>query len=351
MEKLVVADGIAQLGPDTDPRSIERILARERPRLMQFAQPLSEGLLEAAASALAEYPDVGFRVYGRSVDPSLIWLGRFAHIRDLTIDLWHATSFDLLASFKRLRKLSLGETASRRPSLAFLRSLPEIEILRVEAHDKDFAAVGELPKLRQLHLRVPRVKTLESLRGHRYLEVVAMDFGGIRDLSPLGDLPGLRALELYQVRKLDTHDLDVIGECRSLVAVSLGALRNVARLSALTRGPKNTLRYLTLEQMGGLETLEDLGLCSALEQIHLVESKPQDGRLDVVARGPALRHLVVGDHYPKSQVEATLTAFQGETLWIRGKALRGDTDRSDVDVSWRRPVEQYLTLPETASGV
>ena len=153
---------------------------------MQFAQPLSDSLLEAAASALAGCPEVGFRVYGRSVDPSLTWLGQFAHIRDLTIDLWHATSFDLLASLKGLRKLSLGETASRRPSLAFLRDLPELEILRVEAHDKDFAAVGEVRDLRELHLRVPRVKTLESLRGHPSLEVVAMDFGGIRDLTPLG---------------------------------------------------------------------------------------------------------------------------------------------------------------------
>ena len=317
---------------------------------MQFAQPLSERLLGAAASALAEYPEVGFRVYGRAVDPSLTWLGRFTHIRDLTIDLWHATSFDLLASFKRLQKLSLGETASRRPSLAFLRSLPAIEILRVEAHGKDFAAVGELTNLRQLHLRVPRVKTLESLRGHRALEVVTMDFGGIRDLTPLGDLPALRALELYQVRKLDTHDLDAIGECRSLMALSLGALRNVTRLSALARGPKNTLRYMTLEKMGGLETLEDLGSCTALEQLQLVESKPKDGRLDVVAHGSALRHLVVGDHYPKQQLEATLAAFEGETLWVRGKALRGDTDRSNVDVSWRRPVEQYLSLPSVASG-
>jgi hypothetical protein len=350
MERLVVGHGIAQLGPDTDPRSVEPTLAKERPRLMQFAHPLSDSLLEAAASALAEYPEVGFRVYGRSVDPSLTWLGRFAHIRDLTIDLWQATSFDLLASFKRLRKLSLGETASRRPSLAFLRSLPELEILRVEAHDKDFAAVGEVMNLRELHLRVPRVKTLESLRGHRSLEVVAIDFGGIRDLTPLGDLPALRALELYQIRKLDTDDFDAIGECSSLVALSLGALRNVTRLSALTRGSRNTLRYMTLEQMGGLETLEDLSACTALEQLNLVESKPKDGRLDVVANGSALRHLVVGDHYSKQQLEATLAAFQGETLWVRGKALRGDSERGNVDVSWRRPVEQYLSLPTVASS-
>lgn len=308
-------------------------------------------MLGAAASALVAFPEVGLRVYGRVVDPSLTWLGPFAQVNDLAIDLWYATSFEPVASLTRLRKLSLGETASRRPSLAFLSSLPEIEILRIAGHDKEFAAVGKLPKLRQLHLRVPRVKTLDALRGHQLLDVVAIDFGGIRDLKPLGDLPALRAVELYRTRKLDTDDLDAIGACQSLVALSLGALRHVTRLTALARGPRDTLRYLTLEQMDGLETLEELGLCTALEQVHLVESKPKDGRLEAVAQGPALRHLVVGDHYPRQQLEATVAAFHGATLQVRGVTLRGDAvDLSDVEVSWRRPVEQYLSLPAVTSG-
>ena len=106
---------------------------------------------------------------------------------------------------------------------------------------------------------------------------------------------------------------------------------------------------MTLEQMSGLETLDDLRACAALEQLHLVESKPKDGRLDVVVNGRALRHLVVGDHYSKQQVEPTLAAFQGETLWVRGKGLRGDPERGNVAVSWRRPVEQYLSLPVASS--
>jgi hypothetical protein len=66
---------------------------------LQFSEPLSERLLDAAAQALADFPEVGLRVYGRSVDPSLRWLTRFRHIRELWIDLWHVTSFDLVASF------------------------------------------------------------------------------------------------------------------------------------------------------------------------------------------------------------------------------------------------------------
>ena len=342
---LVVEANIAQLEPDTDPHSVAPVLARDRPRVLQFTEPLPDILLDAAAAALAEIPEVRFRVYGRAVDPSLRWLERFAHVRDLAIDLWHATSFDLLSVFTNLERLSLGQTASKRPSLGFLPHLPKLEVLRVEAHDRDFAAIADVEGLRELHLRVPRSKTLDPLRGHPSLQVVAMDFGGIRDLTPLAEIPRLRAVELYQVRKLDTDDLAALGELKSLIALSLGALRNVAHFAALTRGPRNTLRYLTIERMLGLQTLAHLAGLDALEQLYLVEAKPRDGRLDLVARAPDLRHLVVGDHYPKHQLEATEAVFRGETLWVRSTSLRGDPDRRNVDVRWRRPVEQYLSLP------
>jgi hypothetical protein len=191
---------------------------------------------------------------------------------------------------------------------------------------------------------VPKAKTLESLQGHPGLEVLTMDFGGIRDLAPLATLPNLRAVELYQVRKLATSDLDPIGDCRHLVALSLGALRNVENLRALTEAPSETLRFLTLERLGGLATLGDLAGCRALEEIFMVEAKPKDGRLDLIVAAPALRHLVVGDHYDKAQVARAKQGFNGQTLWIRGQSIVGDPDRSDVAVRWRRSVGDYLML-------
>ncbi len=338
------------MNPDSDPQSIAVALAEHRPRFLQFSEPLPEPLLNAAADALARFPEVDFRVYGRSVDPSLDWMERFAGVRALTIDLWYATSFDVLAGFKSLRRLSLGQTASKRPSLGFVSQLPELEVLRVEAHDRDFDAVGDVTTLRQLSLRAPRTRTLDPLRGHARLEVVEIDFGAIRDLTPLAEVPRLRGLELYQIRRLDTDELRALGGCESLVALSLGALRNVTRLDALTRGPRRTLRYLTIERMTGLETLGDLAECEALEQVYIVDAKPKDRRLDLVARSPSLRHLVVGDHYARDQLEATDRSFTGETLSIHGKSLRGDPERRNVAVRWRRNVTDYFDLTNSNPG-
>ena len=338
---LIVDSGFGQLGPETDPARIEAaVVAAPRPLTLQFDVPLPDDVLAAVAEALWRHPEVGLRVYGREVDPELGWLTGFEHIEHLSIELWHATSFDVLARFSRLRSLGLGETKSKRPSLGFLRELPQLEDLWLEAHHKDFDAVAAAARLKRLALRVPRAKSLNSLRGHSGIEVFSMDFGGLRDLSPLSDMPNLRALQLYQVRKLDTGDLDSLGECTALEVVSLGALRNVESLRALARRPAETLRLLTLERLTGLTTLADLRACVRLEELGLYESRPADRRLDVLLQCPRLNRLVVGDVYADDQLELLRTAFRGNTLVLRGDAARGDL--ADVLVRWRAPVHRQL---------
>jgi hypothetical protein len=335
---LRIQGGFGQLQPHTDPASIEPAVAGPpRPDRLQFDVPLPDAVLAAAADALRRHPEVALRAYGREVDPDLGWLSGFEHIERLRLDLWFATSFEVLARFTALRSLSLGETKSKRPSLTFLRELTQLEDLWLEAHDKDVEVIGELPSLRRLSLRVPRAKSLDALRGHARLEVFEMNFGGIRDLAPLADLPALRALEIYRVRQLDTGDLEPLGECSRLAVLSLGALRNVENLRAL---PAKTLRLLTLERLTGLTTLADLTACTRLEELGLYESRPTDQRLDVLLELPKLNRLVVGDPYPADQVEALRAGFTGDTLSVRGEDVRGKLD--DVLVRWRASVGAQL---------
>ena len=334
-------DGYGQLRADTDPASIEPAVAEAgRPFRLQFDEPLPNEVLIAAAGALRRYPDVELRAYGRQLGPSLAWLSGFEDIQHLSLQLWNATSFDMLAAFTSLRSLTLGQTLSRRPSLAFVRGLPQLGVLWLEAHARDFDAVGEVETLTRLHLRVPRARSLEPLRGHPSLEVLTMDFGGIRDLSCLKDIPRLRGLGLYQVRKLDTGDLDAVGDCAELEAVSLGALRNVASLRAFAQGPRSTLRLLTLERLPALATLADLANCKRLEQLGLYDSRPADGRLDHLLGCPALKHLVASDRYPRDQPGPGAGRFRGKTLQLRGEPARGDL--GDVAVRWRAPVHRQL---------
>jgi hypothetical protein len=333
------ADGFAQLEPETDPASVALVLsAARKPFLLQFAEPLPARLLDGAAEALREHPDVALRAYG-SADPSLEWLPRFAHIRGLTLDLREASSFEAVAVCSQLERLSLGETSSRRPSLGFLRNLPKLERLFLEGHDRDFEVVSELRSLRRLDLRVPRAKSLEPLVDHPALELLTISFGGIRDLSPLPQIPRLRGLELYQVRKLDTADLEPLRRCERLEALSLGALRNVEHLDAMPDG----VRLLVLERLLGLATLRHLGRLRRLEQLFMTEARPTDRRLDVLPL-ERLRHLVVGDVYPREQLDAVERTFRGETWWYRGEERH--TGSEPPRARWRADVEQLLAEPQ-----
>jgi hypothetical protein len=168
-----------------------------------------------------------------------------------------------------------------------------------------------------------------------------MDFGGIRDLTPLADLPCLRGLHLYQVRKLDTGDLAVLGDCTSLEALSLGALRNVNDLSMLARGPSETLRFLILERLTQLDTLAPVASCKRLEQLGLYESKPTDARLDVLLGAPRLSHLIVGDAYPREQFDALRARGGWKALWHRGNPVQDGKPA----VRWRAPVASLLESP------
>ena len=333
------ADGFAQLEPETDPASVAPVLAATRkPLLLQFAEPLPARLLDAAAEALRELPLVGLRAYG-GADPSLEWLPRFAHVRELALDLRAATGFDAVAVCSRLERLSLGDTAPRRPSLAFLRDLPKLERLSLEGHARDFDVVAELRSLRRLDLRALRARSLEPLVDHPALELLTISFGGIRDLTPLPRIPRLRGLELYQVRKLDSGDLEPLRQCERLEALSLGALRNVEHLDAMPDG----VRHLVLERLLGLATLRHLGRLRRLEQLFMTEARPADRRLDVLPL-ERLRHLIVGDVYPREQLDAVERTFRGETWWYRGEERR--TGSESPRARWRADLEQLLAGPQ-----
>ena len=336
--------GIVQLHPDTDPGAVAQTLAEKRPDTLQFNEQLPDELLDAAAEALQAFPDICLRVYGEGPDASLEWLGRFAHVRCLALDLWPATSFDVLSSFRNLERLGLGGTASARPSLAFLRDLPRLWWLGVGGNWHHFEAIADVKTLRHLGTHVGKGVDLAALRGHPALEVLEVNFGTNRDLAALAEIPRLRALELYQIQRLDENDLAPLADCASLVVLSLGALRNVRHLGCLRGGPSKTLRYLMLEKLQGLQTLADVAACEALEQVHMIESKPADGRLDLLAQAKSLQVLGTGDHYSKEQREAAEAAFRGRTLWTRGRVLRGDAEDDSVLVAWRRPVGAILEV-------
>src|SRR6185503_14154016 len=183
MKPAVLYSGFVQVQPDTHPETIAE--AAQPADRIQFDKPLPDFQLAAIADAVREHPHVGVRAYGREVDPTLVWLRHFRHVRRLAIDLWLASSFDPIRELTELRSLSLGETKSKKPSLAILADLPHIERLWLEGHGRDFQFVGTVRGLKSLSLRVNPAKSLDPLAGHSALSRLSISFGGIRNLEPL----------------------------------------------------------------------------------------------------------------------------------------------------------------------
>jgi hypothetical protein len=343
LEPLALTSDRFEISAETAPEAITRTAESfDRLTWFQFSQPLPPRVFSAVAKAAASSPRVAIRAYGKA-DASLAWLAEFPKLSGLAIDLYGVTSFEPVSAVSGVRKLGLGDTARKTLSLSFLSEMTTLEQLSIEGHGRDLDVVAGLQSLWKLNLRVPRTKTLDPLRGHPSIQALTVVLGGIRDLAPLREIPKLRGLSLWGVRKLDTGDVEPIADCSNLVVVSVGALRNVRDLAPLAGSPRQTLRYLQLDGMRGLETLCHLAGCERLEQIHLVDSRPADRRLDFVAAAPALDQLYVGDVYSKQAVAAALEAFKGTSFAYRGRFLRGEGIGQEV--AWRRPVDQFLAAP------
>lgn len=299
--------------------------------------------LSTLADALRVHPTTRLHVNGSKFQGDLDWLDGFSHIEHLVIAAYYVTSYDVLSQFDRLKTLALGDTQKTGLSLEPLRGMVRLRDLFIHGKKRHTEVVQELTGLRQLMITRTGEKSLEFVREHPSLESVTVEFGSAHDLSALGTVPGLKALGLYQIQRLDDAALEFIAST-PVIALSLGALPHVTTLRALTGRPRDTLRFLILEGLSGLGTLEPLAACRALEQVFLIESRPKDRNLGFIARAPRLRHLLSGDPYSRAEQAALLDEFHGETLWIRGKALRGDLKNRDILVQWRKPVDEFLEV-------
>ena len=162
---------------------------------------------------------------------------------------------------------------------------------------------------------------------------------GVSGAVGVGALPHIQTLiglAIYQIRGLTGDDLAPAGDCHELRALSLGALRNVAHLSALRRRPRYTLRTLLMEELPNLESLSDVAACEVLEKLGLYGSRPKDKSLQPLKELRNLAHLVLGDPYPASEIRALSSWYSG-ALRYRDKIEGGG-----FEPRWRTPIDRLV---------
>ena len=310
-----VDPGRALVDPALAPRQARRVV--EHARTIQFDQPLPNKLHGALADALADHPDVGLYVYGHyglDIDQTLSFLQGYEAVEELGVNLNGLRSLEGLQRFARVKRLSVVRSGIRF-RLDPLLAMPDLEELIIEAPAKGDTVLGQIPKLKQLGMSAAK-GALAPLVGHARLERLSLHYGTERDLTTLATLPALRDLSIWQIQKLSVDHLQPVGRIARLEALRLGALRHVDSLAFLEVAAAH-LRYLELEQLTVLETLQPLAKFRELRAIVMFDSKPADRSLAPLRSLPALEDIMVGDVYPAGEVEGLVSGHPDAWIGVR----------------------------------
>lgn len=331
--------GFATLHPDTDPESVGPVTAEMQRQTGRVAlsiraeERLPQELLSAATAAISGVSNTTLYVLGYGKNMNSENLIAFAGVQNLNLNVRQLSDYGSLAEFSGLESLTIQSSATRAISMKLLSVLSTLKRLNVPANITDVDVLAECSQLEYLGCTSNRA-LLAALPENPRLAFLSIHFGSNRDLRSIAAMPALRGLGIYQVRGLDGDDLDPIAEAVNLQALSLGALKNVTHLGALRGAPRDSLTAVLLEGVRSLANLADIRSLRALRKLGLYESRPQDQDLTALRNLTGLTELIIGDVYPKSQIDALLGWYSG-ALGYRNKINRGEPGPR-----WRSPIDR-----------
>jgi hypothetical protein len=287
-------------------------------------------------------PDVELRVYGHySTECDLAFarrmvnVRRFAadcltrarnvdaigamHLESLSLGIFELQDFSVLELVPpTLTTLSLGATRSKAPRVDSLRRFRSLKVLRLEGQANGIDALGDLPALEDLTLRSITTPDLRYLAPLPRLRSLDIKLGGIRSFGGIEGKDTIQYLELWQVRGLDSAD--IVGSLPRLQNVFLQSLPRIQALSPLRDAV--ALRRVVLESMKGLRDFTALKTAPALEEFGLVDGRSQEPeQLLPVLENPVTR-----------RVSAMFGRDRKNHAFAR---LRDAHDKSDWDLSTR----------------
>ena len=339
--------GAVALTPQVRPGDVAALLSAARQRVpgqgvvvsINGQHRLPPELTAAAADAVAGSSDVEVYVVGDGAQLQPDELTRFRAVRHLNLNAHNLPDYGFLSEFGDLDTLTIQGHSRRPVALDFLRRMPHLTTLRIPAGIRDEDALRACWKLVFLSCSSGE-PIFRALAGHPSLTYLDVHFGNDRDLSALAAIPRLRGVSLYQVRGLDGDDLAPLGECADLSALSLGALRNVTHLSALRGLPATKLKALLIERLQHQDNLDDIAHCTNLTQLGLYEARPVDKSLIPLRRLESLSHLVLGDVYPKAEIDGLLSWYQGSIRY------RDKIERGEFRPRWRTRIDRLDQNPD-----
>ncbi|MFD1885307.1 hypothetical protein [Paenibacillus wenxiniae] len=190
-------------------------------------------------------------------------LASLDQLQKLNLRLSQLDRFDILQQINpALQSLTLGKTASKKPSLQGISRFTELKELTIEGHHKHIDELARLQHLHKLSLRYMTLPNLDFLLELTELWSLQLHLGGTTQLDALGKLSQLKSIDLAQIRGLE--QLDFLSTMTSLQFIQIGAMPHIHELPPLHL--LHHLRKIELYNMKGLRKLDQLQTAPALTE-------------------------------------------------------------------------------------
>ena len=298
-------------------RDAKRLAKDPALRVIQTVAPLrSETWTISDECIFASRPDVQLRVYGHYRSECDLSTTRYVpHVRDfaadslrsainvealadltrldaLSLGIYELDSFEVLTHLPpTLHSLTLGQTRSKKPDLAPLARFTSLQTIYIEGHTKNIGVLSGLTALEDVTLRSTTTPNLDFLVPLTQMWSLDIKLGGTTSLDAISGMPGIKYLELWQIRGL--ADVGVISDLPGLQNLFLQSLPQVTTIPALER--LHHLRRVVLENMKGLRDLAALETAPALEDFAYIDARGKEpAQLLPALRNPALRRVSAG---------------------------------------------------------
>lgn len=264
-------NGCINIQRDLDKRSIRQILKEDNLFQVQFHSKPSIKTLDLLNEYLFyKRPDVYLRLTNYS-EPltDLSFLNSMKNLENLYLDIYDIKNFNLIGELKNLKGLILSDTKSKNISLEPISNLDELNYLSISGLKKDIDSLSNLEKVNELALRSLTLDNLNFLVKYNELEKISVALGGTHNYEALINVPKLKYLELWQVRKL--KEINFISDLQELEHLNLSSLRNIVELPTFTNNKK--LKKLIFETLKGLKEISSLKNLTNLEEFLFVAAR------------------------------------------------------------------------------
>lgn len=298
-------------------RDAKRLAADPKLEVIQTVAPLPPktwAMLDELVFAIRQ--DVQLRLYGHYRSECDLGITRFVpHVRNfaadslssvtnveaiaqlpeldaLSLGVYELDGFDVLKDLRpTLHSLSLGQTRSKKPDLAPLSRFVSLKTIYIEGHTKNIGVLGGLSSLEDVTLRSTTTPDLDFLTPLTRMWSLDIKLGGTTNLAAIGGMPGIKYLELWQIRGLS--DIDVISDLPGLQNAYLQSLPQVTVLPPLHR--LRDLRRLVLDNMKGMRDLAALETAPALQDFAYIDARGKNPvQLLPALRNPVVRRVSAG---------------------------------------------------------